>query len=160
MLVPMTLGPLASARAEHKQKPLLLASVASLLRTVSGSLSTRRVNSAVWSPQLVSRRTLDRGRSQRSDSRAQAGDLNPDLVARDEEAKPYTVRYDAVNAMLLNEFLKEHRKIELQDRKAQEQQNEIDTLKEELKAQKSLIQKESAQVELKKSAPQTVLNNQ
>jgi len=60
--------------------------------------------------------------------------------------------------MLLNEFLKEHRKIELQDRKAQEQQNEIDTLKEELKEQKSLIQKESAQVELKKSAPQTVLN--
>jgi len=62
--------------------------------------------------------------------------------------------------MLLNEFLKEHRKIELHDRKAQEQQNEIDTLKAELKEQKSLIQKESAQVELKKSAPQTVLNNQ
>jgi len=62
--------------------------------------------------------------------------------------------------MLLNEFLKGHRKIELQDRKAQEQQNEIDTLKAELKEQKSLIQKESAQVELKKSAPQTVLNNQ
>ncbi len=41
--------------------------------------------------------------------------------------------------MLLNEFLKEHRKIELQDRKAQEQQNEIDTLKGELKEQKSLI---------------------
>lgn len=36
--------------------------------------------------------------------------VNPDLVARDEEGKPYTVHYDAVNAMLLNEFLKEHRK--------------------------------------------------
>ena len=37
--------------------------------------------------------------------------MNPDLVVRDEEGKPYTVRYDAVNAMLLNEFLKEHRKV-------------------------------------------------
>src|SRR5204863_2344658 len=40
--------------------------------------------------------------------------VNPDLVARDEQGKPYTVRYDAVNAMLLNEFLKEHRKVEEQ----------------------------------------------
>ena len=38
--------------------------------------------------------------------------VNPDLVARDEQGKPYTVRYEAVNAMLLNEFLKEHRKVE------------------------------------------------
>ena len=36
--------------------------------------------------------------------------VNPDLVVRDKDGKPYTVRYDAVNAMLLNEFLKEHRK--------------------------------------------------
>src|SRR5207237_3720630 len=40
--------------------------------------------------------------------------VNPDLVARDEQGKPYTVRYEAVNAMLLNEFLKEHRKVEQQ----------------------------------------------
>src|SRR5262249_52441308 len=38
--------------------------------------------------------------------------VNPDLVARDEQGKPYAVRYEAVNAMLLNEFLKEHRKVE------------------------------------------------
>ena len=43
--------------------------------------------------------------------------VNPDLVARDEQGKPYTVRYEAVNAMLLNEFLKEHRKVQEQDRK-------------------------------------------
>ena len=42
--------------------------------------------------------------------------VNPDLVARDEQGKPYTVRYEAVNAMLLNEFLKEHRKVEEQER--------------------------------------------
>jgi len=85
--------------------------------------------------------------------------VDPDLVARDEQGKPYSVRYEAVNAMLLNEFLKEHRKVELQDLKAQEQQNEIDALKAELKEQKSLIQKVSAQFELRKSAPKRVVTN-
>src|SRR5205823_10384719 len=47
--------------------------------------------------------------------------VNPDLVARDEQGKPYTARYEAVNAMLLNEFLKEHRKGQEQDRKIEEQ---------------------------------------
>jgi hypothetical protein len=42
----------------------------------------------------------------------EVAELNPDLVVRDENGRPYTVRYDAVNAMLLNEFLKEHRKLE------------------------------------------------
>jgi len=55
--------------------------------------------------------------------------VNPDLVARDTEGKAYTVRYDAVNAMLLNEFLKEHRKVEEQQAKAVEQQSTIDELK-------------------------------
>ena len=57
------------------------------------------------------------------------------------------MRYDAVNAMLLNEFLKEHRTV-------------IDNLKAELKEQRALIQKVSAQRELSKAAPQTALNNQ
>src|SRR6266540_3548166 len=48
--------------------------------------------------------------------------VHPDLVARDEEGKPYTVRYEAVNAMLLNEFLKEHRRIDEQARQVQEQE--------------------------------------
>jgi Chaperone of endosialidase len=78
--------------------------------------------------------------------------VNPALVLPDKEGKPYTVRYDQVNAMLLNEFLKEHKTV-------QEQQKEIDTLKAELKEQKTLIQKVSAQLELNKSMPQTVLND-
>ena len=65
----------------------------------------------------------------------------------------YTVRYDAVNAMLLNEFLKEHRTV-------QEQQKEIDALKAELKEQRALIQKVNDKVELDKPALKTVLNNQ
>src|SRR5438876_235655 len=79
--------------------------------------------------------------------------VNPDLVARDDEGKPYTVRYEAVNAMLLNEFLKEHRKV-------QEQEKRIDALTAQLKEQAARIQKVSAQIEVTKPAPQVVNNNQ
>jgi endosialidase-like protein len=79
--------------------------------------------------------------------------VNPDLVKRDRDGSLQTVRYDAVNAMLLNEFLKEHRMV-------QEQQKEIDALKAELKRQRALIQKVNDKVELGKPAPQTVLNSQ
>jgi hypothetical protein len=85
--------------------------------------------------------------------------VNPDLVARDADGKPYAVRYEAVNAMLLNEFLKEHCRVdELQAHDAQ-QQNEIKALKAELKEQASQIQKVSAQLEAGKPAPEVVLNN-
>ena len=79
--------------------------------------------------------------------------VNPDLVARDAEGNVYTVRYEAVNAMLLNEFLKEHRTV-------QEQQKEIDALRAELKDQRALIQKVNDKVELNRPAPQTVVNDQ
>ena len=93
--------------------------------------------------------------------------VNPDLVARDKEGKPYTVRYDQVNAMLFNEFLKEHRKVEKlestvakqevaaakQEVKIAQQQKQIDTLT-------AGLQKVSAQLEMSKPSPQTVLNNQ
>jgi DNA-directed RNA polymerase specialized sigma54-like protein len=79
--------------------------------------------------------------------------VNPDLAVREENGEVYTVRCDAVNAMLLNEFLKEHRTV-------QEQQKEIDALKAELKEQKALTQKVSDKVELNKTVPQTVVNNQ
>ena len=77
--------------------------------------------------------------------------VNPDLVARDEQGKAYTVRYEAVNAMLLNEFLKAHRKMEEQEAIIARQQKQIDMLT-------AGLQKLSAQLELSKSAPQTVLN--
>jgi hypothetical protein len=79
--------------------------------------------------------------------------VNPDLVVRDKEGKPYTVRYDAVNAMLLNEFLKEHSTV-------QELKKEIATLSATVKEQASQIQKVSAQLEASKPAPQVVVNNQ
>jgi hypothetical protein len=70
--------------------------------------------------------------------------VNPNLVARDADGRPYTVRYEAVNAMLLNEFLKARRQIDAQ-------QKQIDALTEGL-------QKVSAQIEASKSAPQVVNN--
>ena len=59
--------------------------------------------------------------------------VNPDLVLRDKEGKPYTVRYDQVNAMLLNEFLKEHRKNEQQESKIEEQEAKLRVRKSKLK---------------------------
>ncbi len=83
--------------------------------------------------------------------------IDPALVARDEQGKPYSVRYEAVNAMLLNEFLKEHRKVEKLEVTVAQQHQDFEAAIAQLKAQ---IQKVSAQLELSKSAPQTVLNNQ
>jgi hypothetical protein len=79
--------------------------------------------------------------------------VNPDLVVRDGEGKVNTVRYEAVNAMLLNEFLKEHRTVE-------ELKKELAALTATVKAQAAQIQKVSAQLEASKSAPQVVNNNQ
>jgi hypothetical protein len=79
--------------------------------------------------------------------------VNPDLVVRDKEGKPYSVRYDQVNAMLLNEFLKEHRKNE-------EQEATIMRLQKQVEALTAGLQKVSAQLELRTPAPQTVLNTQ
>jgi len=86
--------------------------------------------------------------------------VNPALVARDADGKAFTVRYEAVNAMLLNEFLKEHRKVQQLEANDAEQQREIKALVATVKEQAAQIQKVSAQLEASKSAPQTVLNNQ
>jgi hypothetical protein len=77
--------------------------------------------------------------------------VNPDLVVRGADGKVYTVRYEAVNAMLLNEFLKEHRTVQ--------EKKEIDVLKTQLKEQRSLIQSVSDRVEVSGSIPQVVANN-
>ena len=75
----------------------------------------------------------------------------PDLVVRDEQGKPFTVRYEAVNAMLLNEFLKEHRKNEEQQAIIERQQKQIDALA-------AGLQKVSAQLATDEPARLTDLN--
>jgi uncharacterized coiled-coil protein SlyX len=104
--------------------------------------------------------------------------VNPDLVTRDAKGEIYSVRYDAVNAMLLNEFLKQHRAFLEGRRKVEkleasllrqekdfemviaEQQQQIKALTASVKEQAAQIQKVSAQLEVSKSASRTVLNNQ
>jgi len=89
--------------------------------------------------------------------------VNPDLIVRDKKGNPYSVRYDQVNAMLLNEFLKEHRKVEaLQASFAHQQRDFQATVAQQQKQIEALtagLQKVSAQLELSKPASQTVLNN-
>ncbi len=86
--------------------------------------------------------------------------VNADLVARDEEGKIVTVRYQAVDTMLLNEFLKEHKKVEEQEKAIVELKSGMIALAATVKEQAVQIQKVSAQLEVSKPAPQLVNNNQ
>jgi uncharacterized coiled-coil protein SlyX len=93
--------------------------------------------------------------------------VNPDLVVRDTDGKPYTVRYDQVNAMLLNEFLKEHRKVQEQEASIADlkstvakqeatiaqQQNSLAKQERQIEALASGLQKMSAQIEIGKPIP-------
>jgi trimeric autotransporter adhesin len=91
--------------------------------------------------------------------------VNPDLVVPDRDGKPYTVRYEAVNAMLLNEFLKEHRTVQdlkstvaRQEELIAKQQEGMAVLTAQLKEQAAKIQRVSAELEVSKPAPQVVEN--
>jgi hypothetical protein len=86
-------------------------------------------------------------------------EVNPDLVVRDENGEIYTVRYDAVNAMLLNEFLKAHKRMQKVEARDAKQQKQIETLTKQLNEQAAQIQKMSAQHELAEPAPQVATNN-
>jgi hypothetical protein len=88
--------------------------------------------------------------------------VNPNLVARDAKGEVYTVRYEAVNAMLLNEFLKERRKVEeleaIVDRQQKSFQSKLAEQDKQIEALASVVEKVSAQLEMSKRAPQVVVN--
>jgi hypothetical protein len=90
--------------------------------------------------------------------------VNADLVTRGAKGEVYTVRYEAVNAMLLNEFLKEHRKVEKLEATVAQQQKDFQAAaarqQEEIETLTAGLQRVSAQVEMSRPAPQMVLNNQ
>src|SRR5438876_2700197 len=86
----------------------------------------------------------------------QVAKVNPDLVVRDEKGEIYSVRYDAVNAMLLNEFLKEHRKVQ---ELTSDFQATVAQLTSRLDEQAAQVQRVSAQLEASKPAPQVAKNN-
>ena len=85
-------------------------------------------------------------------------EVNPDLVVRDKYGEIYSVRYDAVNVLLLNEFLKEHRKVQELEATVAQQKKDMEVFAANLKEQASQIQKVSAQLEVNKPAPRTVAN--
>jgi uncharacterized coiled-coil protein SlyX len=93
--------------------------------------------------------------------------VNPALVAHATDGSAYTVRYDAVNAMLLNEFIKEHRKVQEQERKNEEQEATINKLASKLAQQQkqiesltAIVEKVSDRVALSQAAPQVVANQE
>jgi hypothetical protein len=90
----------------------------------------------------------------------EVAEVNPDLVVGDKNGEIYTVRYDAVNAMLLNEFLKEHRKVQELEAIAAKQEATAAQQQRQIEALTAGLQKVSAQLELSKPGAQTVVNNQ
>ena len=92
----------------------------------------------------------------------EVAEVNPELVALDKEGKPYSVRYDQVNAMLLNEFLKEHRKVQEQEAMIAQLKKEFQATtshqQEQIEALTAGLQKVSAQLEAGEPAPQVVNN--
>ena len=74
--------------------------------------------------------------------------ISPDLITRDKEGKPQTVRYEAVNAMLLNEFLKEHKKNEVQAKTIAELKSTIAQQERAIEQLATQMQKVSAQIPL------------
>lgn len=93
--------------------------------------------------------------------------MNPDLVVRDREGKPHTVRSDAVNAMLLNEFIKEHQTVQEPKATSEEQQTTIALQEEQIKSvaaslkeQATQIHKLSAQLEMIRATPRVVENQE
>jgi septal ring factor EnvC (AmiA/AmiB activator) len=92
--------------------------------------------------------------------------VDPDLVVRDADGEINTVRYEAVNAMLLNEFLKEHRQVQQlksivgkQEATIAQEQKEIEALTASLKEQAAQIQEVSDELEVTRRAPQLVAND-
>jgi hypothetical protein len=144
------LGTMASSRRfKHDIKPMDKASEAILaLKPVTFHYNTDTTNTP-WFGLIAE----------------EVAEVNPDLVASDKEGKPYTVRYEQVNAMLLNEFLKEHKKVEQQQASIADlkstvalQQKEMQVFTAQLKEQAAQIQKVSAQLEASKPAPKVVAN--
>src|SRR6478736_3036923 len=89
----------------------------------------------------------------------EVAEVNPELVIRDKEGKPYSVRYEAVNAMLLNEFLKEHRRVEEQQGRLQKQEAAIARQQQQIEALTATLQKVSDKLDASKPTPKLVANS-
>jgi hypothetical protein len=144
-----------------------LGTTASSERFKEGIKPMERASEAVFSLKPVTfryKKEIDpAGTSQFGLVAEEVDKVNPDLVVRDKEGKPYSVRYDQVNAMLLNEFLKEHCKVEELQAGFAEQQKDFKAIvghqQKQIEALTAGLQKVSAQLELTKTTPQAVATN-
>jgi hypothetical protein len=89
----------------------------------------------------------------------EVAEIAPDLVGRNRQGQPESVRYEQINAMLINEFLKEHRTVQEQGAIIVKQQKQIEALTDQLEELGAQIQKVSAQIEIRQAVEQTALNN-
>jgi len=89
----------------------------------------------------------------------EVAEVAPDLVGHNPKGEPESVRYEQINAMLLNEFLKEHRKVEQQEATIAELKKEIEAVVAQVKGQAAQIHRGTAQVEVNKPKPKVVANN-
>jgi len=136
--------------------PVVKAKAANSTRVLVGRRS--RITLVISIRPTVPKRSLAVGTSQFGLVAEQVEKVNPDLVVRDADGKPFTVRYDAVNAMLLNEFIKEHGNVQEQGGTIAELKKQVAALTATVKEQAAQIQKVSAQLEASKPAPQVVNN--
>jgi uncharacterized coiled-coil protein SlyX len=89
----------------------------------------------------------------------EVAEVNPDLVTANYEGKPETVRYEAINAMLLNEFLKEHRRVQEQGSIIAELKNEVASLRATAREEAAQIQHLTAQLKILRPIPQIAAND-
>lgn len=155
-------GSMASGRAVYVNSDLKIGTLASTRRVKENIKPMDKASEAILALKPVSfryKKEIDAsGTSQFGLVAEDVAETDPELVTRDTQGKPETVRYEAVNAMLLNEFLKEHRTVEEQDCKLREQGATIAELKTQIEALTAGLQKVTAQIELNKPRQQTVKN--
>ncbi len=163
----------ASVRAVYVNSDNKMGTLASTRRVKENIKPMDKASEAILALKPVSfryKKEIDASRTPQFGLIAEdVADINPDLVTRDGEGKPETVRYDSINAMLLNEFLKEHHTVQeqkatisqLKSTVAQQQKDFQTTAAHQQKQIEALtagLQKVSARLEASKSAPQVVNN--
>ncbi len=159
----------ASARAVYVNSDNKIGTIASSRRFKEDITPMDKASEALFALKPVTfryKKEIDRSRTLSFGLIAEeVAKISPDLITRDRQGKPETVRYEAVNAMLLNEFLKEHKKVEEQQATIAElkstvvqQQKGMEILTAQLKEQATQIQKVSNHLEVTRLVPQVVAN--
>ncbi len=153
-------GSVATARAVYVNSDNKIGTLSSSRRYKEEIRPMNQASNAIFALKPVSfryKKEIDRSRALCFGLIAEeVAQISPELITRDRKGKPQTVRYEAVNAMLLNEFLKEHKKVEEQEATIAQLKKKMQTVVAQLKEQAAQIEKVSAQVELNTARPRVV----